>query len=143
MKVIFLDFDGVMNTAKHCSKPGYWKDPCDTPHVEVLNTIIERTGAKVVISSVWRMDGIDNCRMYLGNKGFKGEIIGTTPVDSKNGDTRGHEIQEWMDTHPGVEKFVVLDDDTDMTGVERWFVHIDRTTGLTEDHIPLVLKHIG
>lgn len=157
MKVIFLDFDGVLNTPAHCSKPDYYKDPCDTPHVEVLNEVIARTGAKVVISSVWRMDGMEKCIDHLTRKGFKGQVIGVTTSHPKTGDTRGHEIQEWLDMQQTtanalggeakqrqtVEKFVIIDDDSDMTGVEKWHVHITNNTGLMHSHVPQILRHIG
>ena len=62
MKTIFLDMDGVLNhtlffrgrtkyPAKTIKRP---YDQIDQESVENLNTLIQQTGAKVVISSTWR-----------------------------------------------------------------------------------------
>ncbi len=62
MRVIFLDFDGVMDTAYYdmmlvksgmpeCDKYGPIFDPeC----INNLRTIIEKTGADIVVSSTWK-----------------------------------------------------------------------------------------
>ena len=59
MKLIFLDYDGVMNTPKYIRDniERYHRDPIDTPHVEILNEIVEETGALIVLSTSWRLDG--------------------------------------------------------------------------------------
>ena len=55
MKVIFLDIDGVLN----CSKT---HNPRNLPYVidpkllKRFERLLERTGAKVVLSSTWRYD---------------------------------------------------------------------------------------
>lgn len=91
MKIIFLDFDGVLNhemwykrrfqemdmelyTSKY---PYYEFDPLS---IEQLNRIIEQTGAKVVVSSTWRHGKTpQQLQELLENVGFKGEVISKTP----------------------------------------------------------------
>ena len=53
MKVIFLDFDGVITT--HDSK---WK--IDMNKINIINDICDKTDAKIAVSSSWRTG-------YLGN----------------------------------------------------------------------------
>lgn len=52
MKVIFLDFDGVIT-----SKNGYSLDP---EKMELVKRICDETGAYIVVSSSWRRKRIDN-----------------------------------------------------------------------------------
>ena len=66
MKVIFLDIDGVLNcqqayingSCEYVDGPGFKYQKCYPPSKELLNKLIEETGAKVVISSSWRKDGL-------------------------------------------------------------------------------------
>ena len=57
MKVIFLDIDGVLN----CSKT---RNPRKLPYVvdkrllALLKRMLKRTGAKIVLSSTWRIDPV-------------------------------------------------------------------------------------
>jgi len=57
MKVIFLDIDGVLNVIPqgHDKYGGIFHPE----FVENLRTIIEATDAKIVISSTWRMSGLN------------------------------------------------------------------------------------
>lgn len=55
-KIIFLDIDGVLNSAdhldhtKHCN--GY--SDISPKKVKLLKKIVDRTGAEIVLSSTWR-----------------------------------------------------------------------------------------
>src|SRR5581483_4761430 len=124
MKVIFLDFDGVIVPAhswrerKGKSERG-WK-PC----VDALNHITDTTGAVIVVSSTWRLgEEVIALRELLRGWGVTGSVVGKTPrltvseTDFRELD-RGHEIQWWLDQRGNrrgdVESFVILDDDSDM-----------------------------
>lgn len=57
MKIIFLDIDGVLNVNFNGrDKYGRIFHP---NFVDNLRDIINRTGAKIVISSTWKMSGLD------------------------------------------------------------------------------------
>jgi hypothetical protein len=135
VKIIFLDFDGVMNTPGfiHNSAAGYLEDPIDTPHVDALNAVVDATGARVVISSSWRLFwNPARCTAALRRKGFRGVVIGMTPRVADRGDSRGHEIQQWIDeSREKVESFVILDDDSDMEHLIERLVQTDGSKGLT------------
>lgn len=58
MKVIFLDIDGVLNV--YCQGRDEYGCTFHKHFEDNLRWIIEETGAKIVISSTWRRDGLDN-----------------------------------------------------------------------------------
>lgn len=114
MKVIFLDIDGVLNIIPQ-GRDQY--GAVFHPHlVENLKTVIDSTGAKIVISSTWRMSGLSVMQEMWSVRNLPGEVIAVTPNHMwKTGSTlqRGKEIQEWLDLNP-VENYVIIDDDDDM-----------------------------
>jgi len=122
MKIIFLDIDGVLNVIGQ----GYDEfGQIFHPHLEKnLDTIIKETNAKIVISSTWRMNGLENMQRMWKYRQLAGEVIDITPteVDVVESGTcefydqvdRGHEIQQWLNDHPEVTNYVILDDDNDM-----------------------------
>jgi len=148
MKIIFLDIDGVLNSVESMQKNHgkiKFSDIPDKKHIDCLNHIIEKTNAKVVISSTWRT-GISSIYMwrFLSVLGFNGDIIGSTPkLDSY----RGTEIMCWLKEHESklvkyadsswctwkepVESFVILDDDSDMESLLPYLVKTSNRYGLT------------
>lgn len=119
MKVIFLDFDGVLNHELWYRKrfeiinkddisgnyPYYEFDP---EAVNNLNKIIKETEAKVVVYSRWRIGKtVEQLQDMLNVVGFEGEIIDTTPnffakgLDNEENKIsytipRGCEIDWWL-----------------------------------------------
>lgn len=120
MKVIFLDIDGVLNSQDHVHKMnGLFDDPAnqiDPDAVVRLNRLTDQSGAKIVVSSTWRIsfvrhnngDVVQGMADCLKGYGVTGEVIGTTPIT--NGD-RSAEIWDWIDNHKDIEQYVILDDD--------------------------------
>lgn len=120
-KIIFLDIDGVLNViAQGRDEFGaiFHKHFEDN-----LSWIIEQTGAKIVITSSWRIDGLKRMQEMWKKRGLAGEVIGITPNEFtlvKRGlfrfydqICRGHEIQQWIDDH-NVKCYCIIDDDDDM-----------------------------
>jgi len=153
MKVIFLDFDGVLNHTEWLKEnfETYHLHPLNPEAVAVLNSIMRQVeGVKVVISSTWRLDGVAHCRGHLAHAGFAfvDKVIGRTGSNSFG---RGEEILEWIRAHQAaalhmdelVTHYVILDDDVfDMGAARPHVVRIDRETGLTLDHVPGILRHL-
>lgn len=116
MKVIFLDIDGVLNLIPQ----GHDKfGALFHPHlVSNLKRIIDETGAKIVISSTWRMgNGLPGMTEMWKLRDLPGEVVGITPnFMVKYGTTlcRGKEIDAYLESHPEVENYVIIDDDSDM-----------------------------
>lgn len=119
IKIIFLDIDGVLNSRKYINQcvanniPA--DDVIDPIAVARLNKITDATGAKLVISSTWRLP-------FLWRNDFKGlcallhshkvtaDIVGVTP-DLNLDHGRGKEIQKYIDDCGFViDKFIILDD---------------------------------
>ena len=116
IKVIFLDIDGVLNVIPQGHDR--WGAIFHPHLVDNLKRIIDITGAKIVISSTWRMGNeLPGMRELWSDRGLPGEVIGITPnFMYKYGTTlcRGKEIDAYLEEHPEVEKYVIIDDDTDM-----------------------------
>lgn len=139
MKIIFLDFDGVITSY-------YTKYRISKDKIKLIENLINETGAKIVISSSWR-HGSKNVEEFI-NKNlseisdsiFVKSIIGLTEVLSP---VRGEEIQKWIDDHNNeIESYVILDDDSDMLDEQLYnFVQTDGYEGITEREIRLS-KHI-
>ena len=114
MKVIFLDFDGVLNVI-----PQGWDDWGGIFHPEFvtnLGTIVEETGAKLVISSSWRCMGLEKLKQMWADRQYPGEIIGVTqllPGTYRGSIERSFEISSWLNDNP-VDGYVIIDDDIDM-----------------------------
>ena len=117
MKIIFLDFDGVMDTEYYdhilseAGKPisdeyGLLFDPeC----VKNLKYIIDNTGADIVVSSTWKDDmsykEILDMWKYRGLPGF---VTDVTPTTAKH--IRGDEIDAWLKECPTECNYVIIDD---------------------------------
>lgn len=137
LKVLFLDVDGVIITAgsKAC-RDARMKAP-DPGCVAQLNRVLLETGAKVVVSSCWR---IGRTRMNMQRKlrswGVECEVVGLTPNIGLPG--RGREIEAWLkdcipeafQIRPG--EIAILDDCNDMAPYMDRLVRTDFRKGLTK-----------
>ena len=140
-KVIFLDFDGVIT-----SPDTKWK--IDMRKINIINDICDKTDTKIVVSSTWRMGCRGNVSAfherlkqyfikhnYLDDvkdifDKFINNIVGMTECI---GGLRGDEIKSYMNEHPEVENYVIIDDDSDMCDDQLCnFVQTDTCDGITE-----------
>lgn len=104
MKILFLDFDGVINTLES----DYEIDPTKIPYIQRILT--EYPDMNIVISSTWRYEGLERCRMHL--KPIPDErIIDVTPY-IRDG-SRGQEILQWMSENNIEKKDILIIDDED------------------------------
>ena len=131
LRVIFTDFDGVLNQHRSGS---YLLKP---EQVERLDRLARETGAVVVVSSWWRWIGVERLREDLASAGFHGRLIGRTPWmgESEQWDAyeRGVEIDAVLRYLDGrVESFVILDDHNRMGNLLPYLVQTVATEGLTE-----------
>ena len=145
MRIVFLDFDGVLNTRALVAR-------APTPLAPGLGLLsaeavarVERLcvdgGAGIVVSSTWRLTfGRPALHDMLRAKGLTTTpVLDITPlIPHKRG--RGQEIQLWLDTTPrargwSVEGMVILDDEPDMLHLMPWLVQSSFETGLTDAHL--------
>jgi hypothetical protein len=124
VKVIFLDIDGVLNCA---TTPNPRKFPyiVDPKLLKRFKRLLQRTGAKVVLSSTWRYDpaGI-----------FSAKHCGIPLIDvipDMPHRPRRDEVIAWLKAHPKVKRFVVIDDEDDELD-ELPLFQPSASTGLTE-----------
>lgn len=166
MKIVFLDIDGVLNSELFASESMRQIEEGGTPPkksidpfcVGNLNTITERTGAKIVLSSSWRSayDSCEEANKEFEEFGMTGEIIDRTPrldyVGVPSSVPRGCEIKAWIDMNTGrigqhsflFNDFVILDDDDDML-LEQYenFFRIEPYVGLTPHRAEDVIRFLG
>jgi hypothetical protein len=155
MKIIFLDIDGVLNHHEYMAKkaqPGFEYNPeierqhhLDRESIARLNALCERTGASVVVSSMWRLIYKNAAlRGILGAFGFTGKLIGSTPI---NNQIRGVQIAEFLESYTRargpVESFVILDDDSDMGPLKHRLVQTSFNDGLTDVHVERAVEMLS
>ncbi len=118
-RVIFLDYDGVVNTPMWntegtiCSYgfPNQGKVN-NFQAVQWLSETCQKFGYDIVVTSTWRLD--DNYKECLINGGLrKGiEVLGRTPRFP--GQPRGTEIKAYLDEHPEIQYYIIVDDESDI-----------------------------
>lgn len=100
------------------------------------------TDTKICVSSTWKH--------HFGTKGYIStpdkwedafQLLGFNPgtyvgITGDRRTLRGEEIQDWLDKHPEVEDYVILDDDSDMLPEQfAKFHHSDPWFGLNPNHL--------
>lgn len=168
--IIFLDFDGVLNTEKYyCElkskglpsndKYGQLFDP---EAVANLRKIIDATDARIVVSSSWRYMGLNVLQRMWYDRDLPGRIVDITPLhllDDKLRDTdlnqvdvlslcRGNEIKwyfnEVLDANSNSRRFVIFDDLKDvLPELQDHFVRIDPVVGITEGDVERAIEFIN
>lgn len=141
MKVLFLDIDGVVNckttTQRHRGYIGI-----DPYMAFLVGRIVEATDAKVVLSSSWRY--FEDGRAEVERQVVK--CIDVTPNLPISGGVeaceRGNEIQAWLTEHPEVERYAILDDDSDFLPDQPLF-KTSWETGLTEEIAGRVIQFLN
>lgn len=155
MRVIFLDFDGVINSQRSFKKEAKLnrRDPsrqvivnqtlCPDATANLKLLMDQVPDAKVVISSTWRrIFDLDWLKQKLSSYGLdSSRVIGITPGTDQY-DMRGAEIQEWLDTNPGVTNYVILDDNR-ILGHGFRFVQTTWNDGLLKKHVKKALQVFG
>jgi hypothetical protein len=109
---------------------------------EWLSKWCNKTNTKICVSSVWKH--------HFGVKGYKStperwedafQLLGFNPgtyvgITGDRKTLRGQEIQGWLDNHPEVEDYVILDDDSDMLPEQFCkFHHCDPWFGFNPNHL--------
>ena len=143
MKVIFLDFDGVITI------PPKWYLKADK--IKFIKRIVDETAAKIVVSSSWRMQTVEETRKSMVYKEKRcprnkmlywliDNLYDVTPwVGLGNG--RGGEIQQYLNDHPEIDNYVIIDDDGDMWDSQLYhFVQTNYEDGITETEAIRAIK---
>ena len=153
MKIIFLDIDGVVNShawyekrpklGPDHSREEFKKNEFDPEAVKILRNIIAKTGAKVVLSSTWRLseEGREEVKRYCCDFiSYTGEC--TSRI-------RGAEIHMWINDNINYKerdkvRYVILDDDSDMLMWQKDnFFRTDYKIGLTNEIADGVIRYLN
>ena len=120
MKVMFLDYDGVVNIPMWDSKGKVcnFSFPSDSTvnnfqAVQWISEFCQKFDYKIVITSSWRRK--DNYADCLRNGGLREgiEILGRTDI-LDNVDwriKRGCEIEKYIKDHPDIDYYIIIDDE--------------------------------
>ena len=117
-KIIFLDFDGVLNTEHYQGLLQYqgkpWLDEYgaffDPKAVKQLKRIIDATDADIVVESSWKYLGLDAMKELWKVWNLPGTIIDITP--SLLGTNKGVEIASWLSKYAKQDiRYVIIDDE--------------------------------
>ena len=106
-----------------------------------LSEFCNENNIKICVSSVWKNHfGDENGRIpewwgdALIELGFNPDTFVGITGDRRT--LRGQEIKEWLDDHPEVEDYVILDDDSDMLEDQfEHFHHCDSWFGMSPNHL--------
>lgn len=152
MKVIFLDFDGVITT-----EASEWR--LDTDKMLLVKRICDETSAKIVISSSWRRFTLEDTFNMLSEYEQSGKevpfilkdyVVGITNrmyafkegnVHIHYGLPRGCEISRYLTEHKDISKYVILDDDTDMLLEQApYFINTNWGLGINEQDVEKAIE---
>lgn len=138
-KVLFLDIDGVCNsrsTLQRSQRSGSILGM--DPYLSFLVGKIQLdTDCEIVLSSSWRHapEGVKEVKSHF-------KLYGMTPSSLKG--IRGNEIQVWLDSHPEVTRYAIVDDDSDM--LESQLPNFFKTHfefGITEEIAKAITEHLN
>ena len=120
MKILFLDFDGVLFPIPADGHLESRLEP-SAEAVANLNLLVQLTGARVVVTSAWREDRtVQQLEELLRGWGYAWSVLDKTRATSYEED-RGADVRAWLaySTEP-VEAFVVVDDEpTDLESLAK------------------------
>lgn len=160
MNILFLDFDGVLNTERYQTRCqaegtpmaddfGALFDPEAVGHLKMIVDAIPEL--HIVIESSWKIEGIDALREMWEARGLPGKIFDSTPdllfdgLVSANlsdpdvmtrieGESKVAEIRTWLVENVDDECNYVILDDTPLFSkeIDSHFIHVNPHTGITK-----------
>lgn len=160
-KVIFLDIDGVLNSEEFFIKRnkahiqaykehGHEEDydhlfyDLDPNKIQLLNdvmdNIMEYTGCEIVLSSSWRIFGLERINKVLSKVGFKYEVNHQTTRQDMD---RGLQIKKFVDEND-IKNYLVIDDeafDIKKYVPNKQFVKTTWRYGLQKDHVRYIIDY--
>lgn len=114
VKVVFLDYDGVVNTpmwdesGTRCRYGMPYDNKVNNfQAVQWVSEFCQKYGYSIVVTSTWRMD--KNWKECLINGGLRDgiEILDRTSILHD----RGEEILTWLLDNPNIKNYLIFDDE--------------------------------
>lgn len=143
-RIIFLDFDGVLNSARWLATQQGWKRNVlkrfDPDAVARLNHITHTTDANIVVSSSWRYRyALPRLRSLLESVGVHGHVSDIIPAPGfeRVDFERWEAIRDWLDgeSTPFPQHFIILEDEEPMADLEPRCVRTTYQHGLLDLHV--------
>lgn len=142
IRVLFLDFDGVLNSVRSAiAFKSYKEHALDPVAVGMIRTLVEEHNLKIVISSTWRvlysMEEFHSMFLTYHKWDTRNIIIDVTPYIPIL-KLRGYEIVSWLQNGMGknynVTDYIIIDDDSDMLSEQKeggHFIKTDHANGFS------------
>ena len=119
-RVVFLDYDGVVNRKMWSKVDGEWVCRYGYPEDGMVNDLqavqwvsefCEKYGYDIVVTSTWRK--YPEWEACLRGAGLRDtvKILGATALPPKD---RAEEISEYLAAHPDVDAYLVFDDNSSL-----------------------------
>lgn len=136
-KILFLDVDGVLNNYKTGGIFTVTKSK-----LRLLQQIVERTGCEIVLSSTWRLNVMGELDVLKKKLWYRKLTI--ADVTPKFHGSRGEQIQSWLNQHPDVTAWCIIDDNNGMLNSQFLnFVQTDGMIGMTAYDAEKVVEILG
>lgn len=139
-KILFLDFDDVLNTAATLERGELF----ESANIDVLNAVVDRTNAAIVVTSMWRVGAtVNELEELLVKAGVhaSGRVVGATPCLADR--PRGAEIAAWLEqAREPVKQFVILDNLCDMGHLDTCLVQTDPECGLVWGQVEEIVQRL-
>ena len=114
--------DGVLNCSTSKSRAPFsqliWYVGLDSGKMRNLAKIVQETDAKIVLTTTWRdhytigaYKQEDPVGKYVNNKFRKVRLKIYDKIEPGKRFNRGRGVKVWLDEHPEVTEFVILDDE--------------------------------
>ena len=158
MRVLFLDIDEVLNSdrwdqAKKPTNADFLESQFDPKAVALLNELVEKIDAQLVLTSTWRLNfELEQMNALFHKVDIKRALISYTPnLNAAQGYlTRGNEILKWIldneaiiqTTAANYTNYLILDDNADFLLTQAaHFFQTDPAVGLTPALVEEILTH--
>ena len=115
MKVIFCDVDGVLNNAGTTERSPGGCVGVSGELIGNLRKIVAATGARIILSSDWRLvrnhpERKKDYRYLVIRLRITASLTIDGHTDDIRWNRRGHEIRKYLKDHPEIKEYVILDD---------------------------------
>lgn len=119
----------------------FQEDILDERAICQLRRIVETTSAEIVLSSSWRWYKEQRNTIHKQLKRKNIDFIDTTPIEITVKMSRADEINAWLEKHPDIDNYVILDDEEikDIKLNPHW-VKTTFKHGLTRDKAEQAIK---
>jgi len=163
VRLIFLDFDGVLNSDIYFASPAFLaatrgltdaqmmlddrRYHLDPEKLALVNRLVEVSGARVVVSSSWRlMYSLDELGELLASRGATFRPFAATPRVTEYEPARplrAREILAYLGALESPPEAMVALDDDNIGAFVPFHVQTDGAAGLLPGHVDACLRLLG